>query len=68
MDRRQALLSVLALPLGSFNAVQSRAIGAGPGRLLIPLDQWSGIEIEYKSERIVLPVAEIFRILKGRTA
>jgi hypothetical protein len=65
LSRRQALLAVLALPLGKFNAGRARAVGAGPAFLSIPLDDWGGVVVKFGGKQVVIPSREIFEALKG---
>lgn len=67
MDRRQALLAVLALPMGKFNAGRARAVGAGPAFLRIPLDDWGGLVVTLGEKQIILSSKEIFEVLKGKS-
>lgn len=67
LSRRQALLAVLALPMGKFDAGRARAVGAGPAYLTIPLDDWGGLVVTLGKKRIVIPSEEIFEVLKGKS-
>lgn len=68
MDRRTAVLALLAMPLGYFRAYRADAADKlGTGYLRIPLDQWTGIEVQYKGRTVKLSPAEIFNTLQGVT-
>ena len=61
LTRRAALLAVLAIPLGKFNALAN--IG---GWLTIDLSQWTGLTIKHGKDTMQLTGREVFNILKGK--
>lgn len=64
MTRKQALLAILMMPMGTFNVANVRAqSGGGLAILTIPLDQWAGLNITYKGKTLHYSATEVFRIL-----
>lgn len=68
LTRRQAILALLAMPLGQSDVLHARASrdATQPGVLRIRLDEWAGLEIEYQRRSIKFTSAELFTILGGR--
>ncbi len=67
MTRRQALLALLAMPMGFFTAYRANAAAQlGTAHLRIPLDQWSGVTIEFNGQHITYTPRELFTILKEK--
>lgn len=63
MDRRSAILTLLALPLGKFDVYAVQHSEPGPGMLTINLDDWAGIEVRRGEWRTIIPAREIQRAL-----
>lgn len=63
LNRRSAILALLALPLGDYRA-WAYPNENNPGRLSINLDQWSGIVVQRGGRSITISTAEIFRALQ----
>ena len=68
LTRRQAILAVLAAPLGKFTAFAAQAPSAqGPGAskalLTINLDQWGGIKVMMGKRSTTVTSADIFEAL-----
>lgn len=61
LTRRQALLSVLALPLADV-----RVLAGHTGHLTIPLDQWGTVAVTFEGQTVEFTTGEIFAILKGK--
>lgn len=59
MSRRAAILAVLCIPLGSW-----RALAANAGWLTINLDQWAGMTVTHKGQKVQLRAEDIFAALK----
>ena len=58
LNRRAAVLAVLAAPLGYYKAFAAQA-----GWLTIDLDNWKGIHVVKGNEVIELTAADIFKAL-----
>ena len=56
MNRRAAILALLALPLGQFNAYAVQQLTKGPALLTIDLAQWGGILVKWGPwQRLITP-------------
>lgn len=64
-SRRVAVLALLSLPMGYWRAWAKShdPIPTDPGSLLINLNQWDGLAVQYKGEVITLTSAEVFEAL-----
>jgi hypothetical protein len=58
MNRRAAILAVLALPLGYFKAFAAEA-----GWLTVDLGQWKGIKVRLAGKEIEVTNVELFKAL-----
>lgn len=67
MERRAAILALLALPLGQFNAYAVQARKTGPALLTIDLAQWGGILVKWGTWQELITPTEIKQALKGGT-
>lgn len=61
LSRKQALLAIWAMFLGSFNAAR---VSAEPALLTIPLDQWRGLRVEYGGKSIYFTAKQVFDALQ----
>lgn len=66
MTRKQAILALFTLPLGTFNAFKVEAQERGKGVLTINLDQWAGVDVVCRGATVKLSPVEIFRALEGK--
>jgi len=64
VDRRSALLALLTMPLGKFDAFKVRQMPSEPGVLIVPLDEWAGIDVTYRGQRVHFSAQQLFAILK----
>lgn len=68
LNRRTALIALLAMPMGHFLAYQAKTAEAAAGAgLRIPLDEWGTLTIQHAGKSITLTAAQIFSALAERT-
>lgn len=65
MTKRQAIITLLAMPLGVFNAFKAQAQVAGPALLTIDLANWGGILVKQGSWSTLITSNEIKKALGG---
>ena len=58
INRRAAVLALLAMPLGWYRVLSARG-----GWLAINLDEWTGIKVSYRGQTTTVTAAEIVRAL-----
>ena len=65
MNRREAIIAVLAAPLGKFTAfaAQSGPAPSSKALLTINLDTWAGIKVTMGKRLITVTSADIFEAL-----
>lgn len=68
LNRRTALLALLAMPMGHFLAyrVATAEAAAGAG-LRIPLDEWGTLTLQHGGKSITLTASQIFSAIAERT-
>lgn len=66
LNRRSALIALLTLPLGSFNALKAQTLEDGKARLVVPLDQWSDVVVQLGGKEVVISAQEIFAVLSSK--
>lgn len=65
MIRRQALIALLAMPMGHMLAYQAKtAEAAGGAGLRIPLDEWGTLTVQHAGKSLTFTAAEIFAALQ----
>ena len=65
MDRRQALLVLLSVPLGQFDAYAVQTRRAGPALLTIDLAQWGGILVKWGAWQELITPTDIKQALEA---
>lgn len=66
MNRREALLAVISIPMARFTAMgtaRPQAPRAGKAYLTLNLDTWAGVEVTLGGKSVFVPAAEIFNAL-----
>lgn len=63
LTRREAVMAVLASFLGKMPVV-----GASSARLTVNLDQWTGIEVAHRGQKVWISSAEIMQTLRPPVA
>lgn len=65
MNRRQALIALLSMPMGHFLAYKVQtAEAAGGAGLRIPLDEWGTLTVQHARQSLTFTAAEIFTALQ----
>ena len=64
MNRRAAILALLALPLGRFNAYAVQTRQGGPALLTIDLAQWGGILVKWGAWQELITPSDIKQALE----
>lgn len=65
MNRRQALIALLAMPMGHFLAYKATTAEAAKGAgLRIPLDEWGTLTVQHGGKSLTFTAAEIFAALQ----
>lgn len=60
MNRRNAVVALLSIPLGAFGFKRAEAASA---HLSIDLNQWNGFMVQYRDEKVFVSSATIFHAL-----
>lgn len=63
MNRRNALVALMSIPLGAYAFKDAQANPANPAALRICLDDWSGFTVQHKGKQVFISSAEIFDAL-----
>lgn len=63
MNRRNALIALLSIPIGAFGFKKAEGAGA---RLSIDLGQWSSLLVIFDGRQTEIKVAEIFAALSKK--
>lgn len=65
MNRRTAMIALLAMPMGTFLAFNAKTAEAAKGAgLRIPLDEWGTLTIQHAGKSLTFTAAEIFAALQ----
>lgn len=68
MKRRDALLAILAMPMGHFLAFQAKTAYAANGAgLRIPLDEWGTLTVQHGGKTLTFTAAQIFAALQEKS-
>jgi len=63
LTRRNAILALLALPLGYFRAFGQSTLPTGKAVLTVDLNQWSAVRVTLNGKTTTVSAAEIFNAL-----
>lgn len=67
MNRRNALVALMSIPLGAYAFKDAHANPANPAALRICLDDWSGFTVQHQGKSVFVSSAEIFATLSKRS-
>lgn len=65
MTRRAALRRAMLLATATALASSTKVLFGQNGSLRVPLDQWHDVTFEFKGQRVVVPMAEIFAAVQS---